>query len=301
MKPITVFTGATGLNIVEDPVRIPAQRDGKTDLQVAVNVTIDQSYRVSSRKGVVKLQDGNFHSLFCDGGDCFVVKGDSLYQVAGDGTLTGIRSGLTPGARMAFCQAGDRTYYCNGYELGWIEGGISYVWQKGTYVGPDTNRVFSGPVAGHHLAEFSGRMFISQENVIWWSELFDFGLYDQAASFVQFHTKVVLMEPVAEGLFISTLKNTYFLAGINPKTWQLRKVAGFPAIEWTNSIEKVNAIDLGADTPGLCPVWASTEGAIMGFPSGAVKNLNKDKIIYPESAKTGFGGMIGFNYIHGVK
>ncbi|MEA1926907.1 MAG: hypothetical protein U9N73_01780, partial [Candidatus Auribacterota bacterium] len=211
MKPITIFTGATGLNIVEDPVRIPTQRDGKSDLQVAVNVSIDQSYRVSSRKGTNKVQNGDFHSLFCDGGDCFVVKDDALYQVAGDMSLTGIRSGLTINARMSFCQVGDRTYYSNGYELGWIKDGISKVWQIGTYSGPETNKIFSGPMVGHHLTEFAGRIFISQENVLWWSELFDFGLFEQAASFVQFHTKIILLEPVTSGMFVSTQKNTYFL------------------------------------------------------------------------------------------
>ncbi len=301
MKPITIFTGGTGLNTVSDPVRIPVQQDGKSDLQVAVNVSIDQSFRVNSRKGVTKLQDGNFHSLFCDGGDCFVVKGDSLYQVAADGSLKGIRSGLTPGARMAFCQVGDRTYYTNEYELGVLQGGISSVWKKGTYVGPETNRVFDGPVPGRHLAEFSGRMFISQGNAIWWSELFDFGLFDRAGSFVQFHTSVRMMKPVDAGMFISTERNTYFLAGKNPKDWALRKVAGYPAVEWTDSIEYVNAADLGIETVGLCPVWASTEGAILGTPEGAVFNLNKKKVIYPENVNTGFGGFIGFNYIHGVK
>jgi len=53
MKPITIFTGATGLNTVMDPVRIPAQKSELSDLQVAVNVTIDQSFRTSRRAGVV--------------------------------------------------------------------------------------------------------------------------------------------------------------------------------------------------------------------------------------------------------
>lgn len=293
--PITIFTGSTGLNIVASPTRIET-----TDLQVAVNVSIDQSGRVQSRRGVTQLQEGNYHSLFCDGGDCFVVSGDTLYQVAVDGSLSVVRSGLTP-AKMAYAQVGDRTYYTNGYELGVLQGSISSVWKKGVYTGPETNRVFDGPVPGRHLAEFSGRMFISQGNAIWWSELFDFGLYDRARSFVQFHTNVRMMKPVDAGMFISTERNTYFLAGKNPKDWALRKVTGYPAVEWTDSIEYVNAADLGIETVGLCPVWASTEGAILGTPDGIAYNLNKNKIIYPETAKTGFGGMFGYNFIHGVK
>ena len=300
-QPITIFSGGTGLNIVQDPVRIPYQKNGLSDEQVAVNVTIDQSYRMNTRKGVQSLQSGAYHSLFCDGGDCFVVQGDSLYQVAADGSLKGIRSGLTEDARMDFSQVGDTTYYMNGHELGWINGGTSYVWSKGIYTGPDTNRVFSGPMAGQHLAELAGRMFIAQENIVWWSEPFNFGLFNKAESFAQFHTKAIMLKPVDNGMFVSTERHTYFLEGVNPKGWKAHKVAGYPAIEWTDAIDYVNSMDLGFDFAGLCPVWASREGAIFGMPSGQVLNLNKEKMIYPESAKTGFGGLIGFNYIHGVK
>lgn len=299
-KPITIFSGGTGLNTVEDPVRIPAQKNGLSDLQVAVNVSIDQSYRMNSRRGVSQLQSGSYHSLFCDGGDCFVMKGDSLYQIAEDGSLKGIRSGLTD-AKMDYTQTGDRTYYTNGYEFGYVQGGTSYVWKKGTYQGPDTNRVFSGPMPGNHITDFAGRIFISQENVIWYSEPFDFGLFNKAESFVQFYTKILMMKPVASGMFVSTERGTYFLEGVNPKGWKVRQVFGYPAIEWSDAVDYVNSVDLGFEIPGLCPIWASSEGAIMGFPTGDVINLNKEKIIYPEGAKTGFGCLIGLNFIHGVK
>lgn len=300
-KPITIFTGATGLNIVEDPVRLPRQKDGTSDLQAAVNVSIDQSLRVNSRRGVSQLQSGAFHSLFCDRGDGFVVKGDSLFQVAADGSLRGVRSGLTEGARMDFSQVGDRTYYVNGFELGYVVGGTSYTWGKGEYAGPDTNRVFSGPVPGNHLTEFAGRMLISEGSVIWVSELYDFGLYDKAERFVQFNTKVLMMKPVDAGLFVSTERFTYFLEGLSPTQWKPWKLAGYPAVEWSDAIDYVNSVDLGFEQSGLCPLWASPEGAIMGLPTGQIINLNKDKVIYPEAVKAGFGCLFGLNYIHGVK
>jgi hypothetical protein len=292
---ITIYQGSTGLNIVDDPVRI-----AKTDLQVAVNVSIDSSGRVKSRRRTLQVQNGNFHSLFCAGKDCFVIKDTALYQVALDGSLTGIRSGLTD-ARMAFAQAGDRTYYTNGFEKGVILGGISSVWGLGTYIGPTTHRHFSAPPTGHHLEVFAGRMLIAQDNVLWWSEPFNFGLYDLSGSFVQFHTKITMVKSVDTGIFLSTENSTYFLSGTDPKQWALRKVTNYPAIEWTVATDYFSAADLGFETIGMLPVWASKEGAIMGTPDGMVINLNKKKVIYPESAREGFGGIIGFNFIHGVK
>jgi hypothetical protein len=298
MKPSTIFSAATGLNTVVDPVRLPFSK-GVTDLGVAVNIEIDQSGRVTRRKGQTLLQSGAYHSLFCDSGDCFVVKDTALYQVAADGSLTGIRSGLTPD-KMSFAQSGDRTYYTNGYEKGWIEGGVSNAWQIGTFTGPDTNRIFSAPITGNHLSIFSGRMFISEDNVLWWSEPYDFGLFNKAESFIQFHTKILMIKSVAGGMFLSTEENTYFLEGVNPRAWNARKVCPFPAVEWSEAIEYRDGGDIGFD-PGLCALWASPEGAILGTPGGQIINITKEKIIYPETAKTGFGCLIGYQFLHGLR
>jgi len=300
MKPIIIFTGATGLNTVMDPVRIPAQKSGLSDLQVAVNVTIDQSFRTSRRAGVVKLQDGGFHSLFCDGGDCFVVSGTTMYLMAPDGSIMPIREGLTEGARVSFAQAGSAvTYYTNGCEMGRVEDGIDGVWGAGVYNGPDTTRLFVGPVPGQHIASFYGRMLIAQGPVLWWSELYDYGLYNPAGSFVQFSTKIRMIKSVAGGCFISTERSTYFLSGANPEAWHLIKVASFSAVEWSDAIEYVEGGDIGMD-PGLCALWASHEGAILGTPGGQIKNLTKDRVIYPGKVKIGFGCLVGYSFIHGM-
>jgi len=300
MRPITTASGFSGLNTVEDPVRIAFKRGAVSDLQVAVNVTIDQSYRTFKRKGTTLLQSGAYHSLYCDGGDCFVVQGDTLYQVAADSTLTVVRSGLRSGARMAFEQVADRTYYTNGFELGWVQGGISNTWQKGVYTGPDTSRQFEGPFPGNHLAFFFGKLLVAKDNVLWWSEPYNFGLFNMAESFVQFNTKIRMVKPVAGGCFVSTEKSTYFLGGNNPKAWTLMKVTTYPATEWSVAIDYIDGGDIEMD-PGLYAIWASSEGAVLGTPGGQAVNLTKSKVIYPDEATNGFGCLVGYTYIHGME
>lgn len=301
MDPIIIFQGASGLNTVADPTRISNQ-DGISDLQVAVNISIDQSLRPSRRSGVTKIQSGSYHSLFCDSKDCFVVKDDSLYKVAEDDSLLGIRSGLTLEAKMDFAQVGKYTYYTNGFEFGYILDGVSYAWVKGTYVGPTTTKVFSGPLVGNHLADYNGRMLISVDNVLYWSELYNFGLFNLAESFVQFHTKILMIKPMVNGCFISTEDEVYYLDGKNPSLWNPSKITSFPALEWSVATSYIEGTDLDLDIQlGLCCVWASPEGVILGMSSGSVLNLNKNKVIYPERAKTGFGCLMGYSFIHGMK
>lgn len=296
--PITIYSGSTGLNIVDPPTRLIMQDNGFVDIQVAINVTIDRSGRVQSRPDVRQLQEGNFHSLFCKNKTCLVVSDGILYKVAIDGSLSIIKFGLTD-AKMDYTQVGDRIYYTNNYDLGIVYQEQYVDWIKENYYGPETHRHFDGPIPGNHLCEFFGRIIITKDNVLYYSEPYNFGLFNFAGSFIQFHTKIIMLATVNNGLFISTENNTYFLVGRDPKQWQLQKVAGYPAIEWTNTF--IEASDIGAELPGQYAVWASKEGAILGTPEGNIINLNKRKIIYPEAAKTGFGGMFGTNFIHGMR
>lgn len=292
MNDIRVFAGSIGLDTVADPVRVRGEKD-IVGLQAAVNVSIDATFRVNRRKGLSLIQSGVFHSLYKD----FVVKGTSLYRINSDLSTTGIRSGLTD-AWMSYEQIGERTYYTNSHELGYVHGNVSYTWSKGTYQGPDTNRVFSGPITGSHLAFAMARMFISEGNVVWWSEPYDVNLYNKAESFFQFPSKIRMLKGVDEGLFISTETDTWFCRGVNPLEMTATKVAPFPAFEWTDAADRLPGIEIGLEDPRLCVFWASPEGAMAGTPTGAVVNLNKRKIIYPESCSRGFGCLIGYNFIH---
>lgn len=301
MNPITIFRGTSGLNTVADHARIPTTKSGINDVAEAVNITIDQYGRPSRRKGWSRLGAGNYHSVFCDGGDCFVASGGAIFKVNSDHSLTGIRSGMTEGAGISWKQTGDKTYYANGFERGYIENGVSYVWKAGEYHGPATNKRFTVPNEIKHLEEYSGRMFASANNVLWWSEPFRYDLFDLTRSFVQFSDKIRMIKSVDNGLFVGTDKNIYFLSGSVPSEFQLRVLSGFPAIEGSCSTDYVEGSDIGFQESGLCAVWASIEGAIIGAPSGQIKNLNKGKVIYPEQVSKGFGCMVGYHFIHGMK
>jgi hypothetical protein len=294
MKPIEIFKGTTGLNTVDDPVRIQP-----TDLQVAVNITIDRSGRPRTRNGLTELQSGSYHSLFATQTECYVCSGDSLYLMAADGSLTGIRSGMT-GNRVDYASFGDITYYVNGIDKGKIKSGVSYVWSKGTYTGPESTRFFSGPPDGDHIEVMGGRIFVSKDNVLWFSELYNFDLFDQAQGFVQYNTKILFIQSVKTGLYVSTERNTYYLAFQDGILMQ-RLVLSYPGIEWTNTFVDVMPADIGLESQGPLAAWASREGAIIGTSAGMVINVNRAKVIYPENAKAGFGSMVGYNFIHGLE
>ncbi len=78
------------------------------------------------------------------------------------------------------------------------------------------------------------------------------------------------------------------------------RVATYPAYEWSDCIEYVEGMEIGLDTPGLCALWHSPEGAILGTPSGQLINMNKSKVVYPQSGSYGASVIRGYDFIHTI-
>lgn len=311
--PITIFRGTSGLNTVADPARIPMAENAISDVAEIVNMRIDQYNRPSRRPSFELIQAGSFHSLFNSGNSCFIIQtrtsDDAIMKLNSDHSLTGIASGLDRDRRMAWCKHGDIVYFSNGNQKGKIILDSVYDWLPGNYYGPETTMDFSIPEDITHLEIHSGRMYVSVGNVLYWSEqhrfdLFNLGGSEFHGSFAQFYDPITMIQSVSDGLYIGTEKETYFLTGNDPKDFTSIKAADFPVIEWTDAANFVDARDLGFDPGfdhGLCVLWASPEGAIIGFSNGIIMNLNKEKIIYPENTVSGFGCLVGYEFIHGMK
>jgi hypothetical protein len=237
--------------------------------------------------------------LFCDGGECCVGKGHSLYLVNTDFTLTGIRSGMS-GDWIDYAQIGPRIYYCNGVNNGIIENRLSYPWPVNTYEGPETTRQFFPAPVGQHLAHYNGRMYIAEGGTLWYSEPYAYGLYDLARCFIPFSSRIILIEPVDMGIFVSDKKSIWFLSGATPTEFKITQKTIFPALEWSAAIERVEITKLGFDNPGLGVLFGSTEGALLGTPDGQIINLTENKAIYPPLGSRGAGLLKGDNFIHSL-
>ena len=302
-KKRRIFTAITGLNTVTDPTRINFDPEtGISDLGVAVNVQIDQTGWISRREGFTRQFAGNCHSMYSDGNLCVFVANGNLYQLTENYSAVLIRQ-LTNNDRMAYTVVNSEFYYTNNVDFGIVTSDGQYkVWEAQPYIGPVTNKVFDGPRAGNHLAFFAGRVLVTEGPIIWWSEPYAFSWFDRTRNYVQLPTNVRMVQPVAQGLFISDEEQTYFLAGQDPKEFIMKVVAPYPAVEWSDAIDYVETWEVGFEhlDPGLCALWASLEGACLGTPTGIFMNLNKKKVIYPEFGTHGTGLLKGYHFIHSI-
>lgn len=295
-RTVTMFRGSTGLNTEIDPVRLPFDpRTGIQDLAVAYNVDHDDTGRISRRKGfAATIRTEDIHSLFCDGGECLFVTGNALCVLHADYTYTAIRN-VTIGARMRCVQVDDQIYYTNGHETGRVKNSLSYSWMKGTYIGPDTTRQYSDPPIGSILEHFNGRIYVVQGKTVWHSEPFNHDAFDLARNYFDFGSNVTMFRAVSSGIWVSTERNTYFLAGGVPQEFIRTMVANYGAVEGTD--DRVVGAKLGSgEMAGVGIIWTSTKGICFGSADGQFVNSTESKLSYPY-ARYGTGLCLGKRYV----
>lgn len=284
----TIIERCAGINN-----RIDAKRptlSGMEHLYVAeaVNVDIDDSGGISVRCGRVPLSAVSSHSMFCDGGDCFVVQdrtGDSaLYKVQIDFSLAGVRSGLTKGRRTSLCQVGDKTYYSNGVENGVVSAGVSSPWPDTTeHFGAETTRAFYPAPVGSHIAYFLGCWWIAKGNTIFVSEFRSAGKFDLFGKRFSFGSDVRMIRPVLNGVWVSDSQQTGFIAKDNDfKAMSWAKKAAVPSHEWSDSC---TLHDYGKlEIPGLSATWSSDEGQCIGTHDGQMIIRTERSLHYPSGS-----------------
>jgi hypothetical protein len=298
-QKMTIFRGTTGLNNKVDPVRLKFDpQTGIQDLAEAINIDIDLTGRPSRRKGYIQLRSDPAHSLWSNGDLCFYVSDGSLYRLNSDWSRTGLRSGLVPDARMSFCAIGPNVYYTNGVQNGRITEGASWPWEHGAYSGPETIwEVSTKPPLGHLLESVGGYMLVAEGNILWPSMQFAHSWYRLTRDRFEFDGKITMMKALADGVWVSDEKNTYWLEGLDPAKWTRNKKDSNSAIPGT-AIE-VDASLIGGvqqQLPDNCALWTTPQGICVGAAQGFFANLTQPKLGYP-SAQHGASVMVDDKYL----
>jgi len=297
IDPGLILEKCTGLDIVVDPI------GSTTDLGIAMDVIISDSLEVERAYGFTDVKAiTNGHSLFCDGADCLVCQGTSLYQVGTDFSLRGIRSGMS-GAQVDYAQYGTAIHYTNGGQNGVYQDGVSWPWVVDIYNFGETFKRFETTVpVFDHIEVHNGYMLGSIGNALYASELGKMGLWCMKDP-ILLPSKIIMIKHVKQGVFVSDEKSVYFMSGLDPHTFSVGDpVSPYPAYEWSDAIDYIQGSEVkDYETPGLCAIWNSKEGLCLGTPDGILLNLIRKKIIMPDTGTTGASLLRGFNVITSIR
>lgn len=289
-----VFKGLTGLNNIIQPMRAPYDRElGIQAVTASENIIFDNSMAARLRPGLFELDDLPWSCLFANETCMIGVRGGSLFRIEPgiETVLTfPIASGFTQ--RIDYTNVNDAIYFVSGEKNGRIIEGIHFPWNATGGYGRDTDRVFSGPPVADHIAFHLARIWLGTKNGIVFSEPLGFGLFDLHRSSIPTDAPVTMMCAVKDGLFVSTTKKVYFLAGNEPNNFQLVEKDAAPAKEWSLLSGLVDARALGLDFSGEVALWIGADGVYAGLPDGNVANLTFENVKFQETLP--FGASIVF-------
>jgi hypothetical protein len=274
-----------------DAFNLPMSPDSRTPLFTEwarlANVDVDDFGGCALRKGYIAATAGNgVHSLWSNPlhpTDGYFVEQGTLKVRRADGIVIPLRSGLTLGMRMFYCQVNNVVAYSNGMERGIIEDYIDC----GPFVPTDE---FKLPFpAGRCLEWHNGRLYTGiEENgayALVCSDSLDTpggveSMDDRQCNVAQFDGPITMIQhveaPGGTGLFIGAGGATFYLPGSDPVAAEDMgeyQVDRYGAVLGSNV--PVQAGLVGKGGTGFGAFWVAGDRVCYGAPSGEVVALDK--------------------------
>jgi hypothetical protein len=288
MATVPWIKQSQGLANKIDPARIQySPKLGISNFAEAYNVDFDITGAVSRRKGFTATTITTASHSFFDAGEyCLFVTENNLCTLGMDYSTNVIRITLTPGKYMSYCQLANMVLYMNGVQSGVVKEGVSYTYEMPSdprY--PDKTREYSNPPIGSIIRSFSGRVYIADGSTLWYSEPFAPSLFRKATNYIPFPARIVMVAPVLDGIFISTTRKIYFLAGKDAKKFEQIIVAHYPVIEGTDVEVDGIALNAGKISPLPLQMFTTTNGICAGAAGGKLENLTYEVLDYPKALR----------------
>jgi hypothetical protein len=155
--------------------------------------------------------------------------------------------------------------------------------------GPPLRTQFMGAApAGQLVGYYNGRAYVAQGRFLWYSQPYEFELFDLMNSYLAFPSEVKTFAPVSDGVFVGSEDETVFLHGDDPAEFKRRQVADYGTVLGTEQeIPEYYVLDEKQRNLGPQVMWMSKQGVCLGSNGGHYKNLTGGRYILPGGVVTG--------------
>ncbi len=132
------------------------------------------------------------------------------------------------------------------------------------------------PYPGSLLASYHGRLWIADGKRLWFTDSASPHWLFPADQFFLWPSRITLIEPVLDGLFVGTEQGTWMLQGDAPEGMNMRMVATQGVVFGTGNSRVPHDIFQGNESP--CAVWLDTDGVVCcGRSGGIVQRITENK------------------------
>jgi hypothetical protein len=122
--------------------------------------------------------------------------------------------------------------------------------------------------AGDMLGITNSRLFVARDHVLFWSQPYEFGIYDPLADYALFPAPIDVLEPCNGGLWVIADKTYFFSAPGSPEGELIERLP-YGAVRFASA---TSATDEGV-------YWLSTRGIVYGSPDGQANNLTEGRYL----------------------
>jgi hypothetical protein len=141
------------------------------------------------------------------------------------------------------------------------------------------------PPPGHLVRYWRGRVIVATDlpgygMAIWFSEPGGYHRFNFDTDFIQLPGRPVLLEPMDDGFYLAVEGGpTWWYAGADPLDLSVTQVDTLPVMEGRAvrvPARKIPKLQSQIDTP--VPVWACSDGFVVGLPGGFTRHLTDDRL-----------------------
>jgi hypothetical protein len=140
------------------------------------------------------------------------------------------------------------------------------------------------PPTGHLIAYYNGRLYIAQDNILWYSEPFQYHHFDLGYNYIEFQEEIRNVLPVEGGVWVSSDK-IYYLSGDTPNEFKRVTKEDVKAVPGTET--KISGSYLHIDNTPVGYKWLITTdvGIFVLFNQGLIINLTAENIDLDKASK----------------
>jgi len=144
----------------------------------------------------------------------------------------------------------------------------------------------SNPPEGEMIEYYNSRVYIAQNNVLWFTENFNYELISLDNGYIIFDSPITLLASNQDGIYLATENETIFMSGDEIPLKRI-KIADYGAVKGTSvkmTADVLMPIE-GLNLSGVAIFWLSKKGICIGLRGGMFKNMTLTKYLFPESSE----------------
>lgn len=168
-------------------------------------------------------------------------------------------------------QNGERLYFS---KIGLL-GASTTISSQTNLITPLKTFGLDAPPLGHIIKYYRARMFIAQDNILWYSEPYQYEYFNLQSNYFEFPERIRAVMPVEDGIWIGS-DRLYYLSGEDALTFKRSTKENVKVVEGT--AHKVSGSYVHLDNTPIGYKWLVTTdlGIFILFNQGLVINMTSD-------------------------